>query len=1433
MSSDDDDILILDDDAFELIEQIEAQHAKLPPKTAVNVPGLQQRDLFGGVVAAKPPSTARASGSTVAGGSRVVTIQPRGNSAEKLAKTKNVKRWDAAAFAKYGWNIKKAGAQRKKAKGNTGKGKQKADPDEWQDDYDDGYVIESDDEDDDEEPFLVDTSYDPNAKPLPIKWPPDPETSKSWVYPSSPSKPMRTYQYNICHVALFENTLVSLPTGLGKTFIAAVVMLNFYRWFPKGKIIFMAPSRPLVRQQVEACHYIAGIPQSDCVELTGTTSPKLRAVGWATKRLIYATPQTVENDLRKGRVDPRDVVCIVFDEAHKASGDYAYTSIVRYMMSRNRHFRVLALTATPGSKPEVVQSVIDSLHISRVQVRTDQSIDIQQYMKKKSYDLRTLSLGPLQSIRDRWAKLMEPMLKQLVAARLVWGNPSAEMVSAFAVQQAYLAVKKLPGGSKDNNRYFPIIKTVHKMAQAMEYLVVQSLSEFFRTAQELNGGVSKKPEFLQIMREIRDLKSRVGYVGHPKMERLRSICLEHFMSNENEMDPETGQKRETRVMVFCNYRAVVEELVDCLNTQRPLIKATAFVGQSTAKNAGKGMTQKEQIETIRKFKAGKFNVLVASSIGEEGLDIGEIDLIVCYEANKSPIRMLQRVGRTGRARDGHIIVLMSEGREEKNWDKAKDQYHEVQNALVSNKVFELYVDAERMLPSNLKPECTKIEIKARPLDMSTITMNTFSHQDRKYVVKEKKEKKDPDRNVPKDAFAGFRTAGQMAAAERSVREIAPTQILRDRRVIVTLNLDQEAWLRERWQAGLDVNGRAHSFDLSRLPFDRNMSGSALMIPQRSAKHNELFEMLTIMDRLDDSRPDKLDEWHEEMSNAYKAELVSPWSKAERASKPPRHPDLRRQPVEATPLLSSPMLPPTVLTTGVSPTSDLALFKSQSQDQSQPMADQQLEAGNRSTAFASASRVRVARSPHIETVTHSPPRADSLHPNANDVLTSDKDFDLKAAEATVADPQKVVESIEILDSEDDFAMFDALTDSQLMRTIDGEQNPAKVPVSPRRPSKAIPSDFHLTPVYRSPEVVPDSENDESDNLLLGADFIDLTGDEWDFVMHEAEKTVAAKVAPVNNAHPKIGTDSPEQAKTGDEADDSILMPPPPFSTAKRPMRPVKSGPGARRRVIESDSPDIVKQILPPVDLSKIRPARTPSFSGRPLSSPFMPPAKISFQKAAPMRRLVVESSSSSPQIVDAPARPADRSAASSHSRSTASVPATKMLKRLRRGKQAVADSEEDEDDNLDEVPERDEVQIQTKRRVKRKRARVTDKDVARNNLFDFEAVNSSASGTEASSEAYQSEDSDDRAFVASEGEDETLSDGQAQFYRDSLLSQAPGFQTELGRFGGNGANRRRSNVVHRGSPMTPVTPNSQDNWSYDSFCVPDDEEIEVEPSSDRL
>ena len=149
---------------------------------------------------------------------------------------------------------------------------------------------------------------------------PDPKEIGHWVFPLTEGFEPREYQVAIVRRALFENTLVSLPTGLGKTFISAVVMANYHRWFPQGQIVFLAPTKPLVTQQVQACHDAAGIPASDTAQLLGFVKPSLRAQLWSQRRMFFCTPQSFANDLKSGAIDPKRIVLIVFDEAHRASG---------------------------------------------------------------------------------------------------------------------------------------------------------------------------------------------------------------------------------------------------------------------------------------------------------------------------------------------------------------------------------------------------------------------------------------------------------------------------------------------------------------------------------------------------------------------------------------------------------------------------------------------------------------------------------------------------------------------------------------------------------------------------------------------------------------------------------------------------------------------------------------------------------------------------------------------------------------------------------------------------------------------------------------------------------------------------------------------------------------------------------------------------------
>ncbi|KAI1976551.1 3'-5' DNA helicase [Ophidiomyces ophidiicola] len=548
------------------------------------------------------------------------------------------------------------------------------------------------------------------------------EALQRWTFPNNLGR-KREYQYNIAYRALFHNLLVALPTGLGKTFIAATVMLNWLHWTKSSQIVFVAPTKPLVSQQVEACFNIVGIPRSQTTLLTGNTPPGVRAEEWKSKRVFFMTPQTIMNDLKTGIADPKRIVLLVVDEAHRATGAYAYVEIVKFLYRFNKSFRVMALTATPGATVEAVQEVIDGLNISRIEIRTEHSLDIREFIHSRNVELKTfensqemvaameLFSKALQSTVDKlrnqnayWGR--DPMSLTpfgLTKARQEWNNSSAGRAASWPAKGAI-------------NSLFTVLAS---LAHAIDLLKYHGIGPFFRNLvsfedsvlKEKKGGrssaqIASDGNFKILMSRLRSWTNNPDFIGHPKLEYLREAILNHFLDNEGGSD-QNGEKSDsssTRVMIFSHFRDSAEEIVRVLKRHQPMIRPHVFVGQANAKGS-EGMDQKTQLAVVSKFKSGIYNTIVATSIGEEGLDIGEVDLIICYDGHSSPIRMLQRMGRTGRKRSGNIILLLSKGKEEESYNKAKDSYEKMQQLIASGKSFNFHDDkSPRIIPRAIQPE---------------------------------------------------------------------------------------------------------------------------------------------------------------------------------------------------------------------------------------------------------------------------------------------------------------------------------------------------------------------------------------------------------------------------------------------------------------------------------------------------------------------------------------------------------------------------------------------------------------------------------------------------------------------------------------------------------------------------------------------------------
>lgn len=574
-----------------------------------------------------------------------------------------------------------------------------------------------------------------NVSPPPRDEPPthhklDQNELGTWVYPTNIGT-VRDYQFNISQKGLFYNLLVALPTGLGKTFIAATVMLNWFRWTKDAQIVFIAPTKPLVSQQVAACLGIAGIPRSHTTLLTGNVPPGTRAEEWQTKRVFFMTPQTLINDLKTGIADPKRIVLLVVDEAHRATGGYAYVEVVKFLRRFNQSFRVLALTATPGSTVEAVQAVIDGLDIARVEIRTEQSLDIREYVHARNVDIQTFTNSEEMSLcMDLMSKALQPSVDQLRNMNAYWGRDPM-MLTAFGLTKARQQWMASDAGRNANfglkgkvNALFTVLASLAHSIDLLKYHGIvpfyNHLVSFKSNTDGQKGGKTQRAivqdvNFKKLMDHLQPWCRDIEFIGHPKLGYLRELVLNYFMDN-GEGTNGTGTSN-TRVMIFAHFRDSAEEITRVLKRQEPIIRPHVFVGQASAKGS-EGMDQKTQLSVIEKFKNGTYNTIVATSIGEEGLDIGEVDLIVCYDSSASPIRMLQRMGRTGRKRAGNIKLLLMQGKEEESYIKAKDNYERMQELIASGTSFEFHDDkSARILPKDAKPTVDKRVVEI-PLENS-------------------------------------------------------------------------------------------------------------------------------------------------------------------------------------------------------------------------------------------------------------------------------------------------------------------------------------------------------------------------------------------------------------------------------------------------------------------------------------------------------------------------------------------------------------------------------------------------------------------------------------------------------------------------------------------------------------------------------------------
>jgi len=449
---------------------------------------------------------------------------------------------------------------------------------------------------------------------------------KKFIQKNSVEK--REYQINLASQAIDENCIVVLPTGLGKTTIALHV-ISEYLLKESNSILFLAPTRVLVNQHFDFLK--KNLTLDDIVLITGEDSVEKRTDLW-NHRIICATPEVARNDMNNNFVKSNQFSLVIFDEVHRTTGDYAYSSIAEHL--ENSSTRILGMTATLPSEQEKATEILTRLQISVVAERNETSPDVKPYIQETNTEWINVELSPeLKTIQ----KLLKSALDERYDLLKKNGLPLNDQQSLSSLLRLRPFV--LSKSRKSAKPLFSGIR-IHYALNILEAHGVTPFLQFCKRAQAKKGvGVKDlfelDPNFTKALSLAKEAKS--NGIEHSKIPKLKEI-----------LNSVPG-----KALIFTSYR----DSVDMIHAE--LCKMNIPAGILIGKAGDTGLKQKKQIEVVQKFRDGEFKVLVATRVGEEGLDIAEVNQVIFYDNVPSSIRFIQRRGRTGRKDTGKLVVLIA------------------------------------------------------------------------------------------------------------------------------------------------------------------------------------------------------------------------------------------------------------------------------------------------------------------------------------------------------------------------------------------------------------------------------------------------------------------------------------------------------------------------------------------------------------------------------------------------------------------------------------------------------------------------------------------------------------------------------------------------------------------------------------------------------
>ena len=459
----------------------------------------------------------------------------------------------------------------------------------------------------------------------------------------------RAYQFQALKHCLTASTMMVMPTGFGKTAVEWMAMANCL-YNKKGKVLLIAPTTGLVEQQQRMARAMINIDENQIITYTGDNTPANRPELWATGKIIIATPQVIRNDVQNGLIDLTDLGLLIFDEAHHATGNHAYSQVGQLMFNANPKCSVIGATASPGSTEFGIKQVAKNLNIKTYSVSKKENSLLQPYKVNMKITPHYLDLGdelnkiilPLEINQNEEAEQLRKM-----GFLAPTGHLSSKLIED-AQRKASIAIQRRDTRGYNAARKISNLRRVHILLDLLRTQGLKSAQAFVDRAEEDGrSGQRGTNSFIALpcIHNFRNVSKQFDEL-HPKPQYAAELLSQQLKDSP-----------ESKVLIFTEYRDTVDLLTKRLNSIEGIV-ADRFIGQSGT-GSRKGMNQKQQLAQLQRFREGDINVLIATSVGEEGLDVPAADLVILYEPVPSAIRTIQRRGRTARQRDGEVHILIA------------------------------------------------------------------------------------------------------------------------------------------------------------------------------------------------------------------------------------------------------------------------------------------------------------------------------------------------------------------------------------------------------------------------------------------------------------------------------------------------------------------------------------------------------------------------------------------------------------------------------------------------------------------------------------------------------------------------------------------------------------------------------------------------------